>query len=88
MNSKLLKKRAQRVEFFTCYVILKLPIARRCKDGKFDIAATKAVFSMHLVAYNLLPELFHMYYDVLLQLDCIRSLRNLNIFYVHRIMRQ
>ena len=50
-----------------------------CKDVKYDIAAIKAVFSMHLVAYNL-PELFHMYYDVLLQLDCIRSLRNLNIF--------
>ena len=57
-----------------------MPIARRCKDVKFDIAAIEAVFSMHLVAYNLLPELFHMYYDVLLQLDCIRSLRNLNIF--------
>ena len=57
-----------------------MPIARRCKDVKFDIAAIEAVFSMHLVAYNLLPELFHIYYDVLLQLDCIRSLRKLNIF--------
>ena len=57
-----------------------MPIARRCKDVKFDIAALEAVFSMHLVAYNLLPELFHMYYDVLLQLDCIRFLRNLKTF--------
>ena len=35
---------------------------------------------MHLVAYNLVPELFHMYCEVLLQLDCIWFLRTLNIF--------
>ena len=57
-----------------------MPIARRCKDVEFDIAAIKAVFSMRLVAYNLVPKLFHMYCDVLLQIDCIWSLCNLNIF--------
>ena len=35
---------------------------------------------MHLVAYNLVSELFHMYCEVLLQLGCIWSLRTLNIF--------
>ena len=56
--------------------IVKLPIARRSKDVKIDNAATKALFSMRLVAYNLVPELFHMYCDILLLLDCIWPLRN------------
>ena len=46
----------------------------------FDNGATKAVFSMYLVEYNLVPELIYMCFDVLLQLDCIWSLHNSNVF--------
>ena len=37
----------------------------------FDDAAPNDDFFMHLVDYNLVPGLFHMFCDVLLQLDCI-----------------
>ena len=59
-----------------------------CKDVKFDNAAMKAVFAMCLAEHNLVPELIHMCCDVLLQLGCIWSLHNPNIFEVHRMLRE
>ena len=76
VNNNLRTTRSQRVIFlhiFTYYVALKLHIARKCIDVKFDNAAAKAVFSIHFIEYNMVPELIQICRPTTIRLYLVSS---------------
>ena len=73
---------------FTCFVTLKLHMAGKCKNVKFDLTAAKTVVSIHFIEYNIVPELIQLCCDVLLQLDCIWFHHNFNIFVIQRMLKK